>query len=327
MPFSKRLRRGFTLIELLVVIAIIAVLVALLLPAVQQAREAARRSECKNKLKQLGLATHNYHDTHGTFPMGSIFTIPVNWNAVNFGHTYNSFILPYIDHSAAYNQLNFNLPSSSSPNLEVLQRKWPFQACPSNPDGARLGPYDGPFTVNHQGASYMCSWGPATYDDTNASDCAAYGKPAYCSTIATGSQVTYTSGIFGVGMKVWGTNGVNGGYVSRMRDISDGTSNTILLGEVRPEGNSYFGMFSNLLHGVSTGLRINSPVRTTNPNKFPLDGWPDPWAKNGGMASAHVGGAHAVFADGSVRFLSDNMNFQTLCHLGNKQDGQVVGEY
>ncbi|WP_437231202.1 DUF1559 domain-containing protein [Planctomicrobium sp. SH661] len=325
MPFSKRLRRGFTLIELLVVIAIIAVLIALLLPAVQQAREAARRSECKNKLKQLGLATHNYHDTHGTFPMGS--SNIAGTGQYGEGHTFNCFILPFIDQAAAYNGLNFSVKPGSSPNLEILQRPWGFQLCPSNPDGSKQGSYDGTFGNQH-GAAYVCSWGPAAYNDLNTSDCGTNGMPPSCSVAATGSQVTYKSGIFGVGNLVIGSGATSWGYSCRIRDITDGTSNTLLLGEARPERNGYMGMFSNMAYGVSMAFRINSPVRVaTNAGAVPTDTYPSALGKNGGMASAHTGGAHALMGDGSVRFLSENMNFTTLNYLGNKQDGQVLGEY
>src|SRR5437879_1131540 len=104
----QRRRGGFTLIELLVVIAIIAVLIALLLPAVQQARESARRTQCKNNLKQIGLAMHNYHDANLTFPYASTYFAPGN------KHTWVEFILPHIDQAPLYNSINFNIPNESS---------------------------------------------------------------------------------------------------------------------------------------------------------------------------------------------------------------------
>jgi len=317
---ASSISRGFTLIELLVVIAIIAVLIALLLPAVQQAREAARRSQCKNNLKQLGIASHNYHDTHGRFPMGSLAVLNSDGTMNYCGHTFNTAILPYVDQSAAYQQLNLNLPSNVAPNVGVLKRKWSFQACPSNPYAMTFGTkYDG--RVGGHGASYMCSWGPAAYNDYATADCGVAGSPAYCSKNATGSLVTWTSGIFGVGNRA-------SYYSSGLRDVTDGSSNTLLLGEVRPEGNMYFGMFAIQAYGFATAFKINSPVRIkTNPNEIPTDGYPSGLQYNGGMASAHVGGAHALLADGSVRFLSENINFPTFNYLGHKSDGQVVGEF
>ena len=121
---SKLLRRGFTLIELLVVIAIIAVLVAILLPAIQQAREAARRSQCANNLKQFGIALHNYHEAHGMFPLG------INPSVYDSGATYawrgfsaHTMLLPYMDQAGIYNQLNFNLLYDAAPNNSAIVRK------------------------------------------------------------------------------------------------------------------------------------------------------------------------------------------------------------
>src|SRR6056297_4055498 len=133
-PFSAKptLKRGFTLIELLVVIAIIAVLVALLLPAVQQAREAARRSSCKNNLKQLGLALHNYHDTHGMFP--------INWGTGYDGTTnptssiqfsWMTYILPYIEESALYDTINFNEALDDPNNNAAASTVIDTYLCPS----------------------------------------------------------------------------------------------------------------------------------------------------------------------------------------------------
>ena len=121
--------RGFTLIELLVVIAIIAILIALLLPAVQQAREAARRTQCKNMLKQWGLALHNYHDTHNRLPYGCMglanSTPPTN----NFG--FHVLLLPYIDQAPLYNQFNFSVHYNTAPNLDLKLQKTPLHFCPS----------------------------------------------------------------------------------------------------------------------------------------------------------------------------------------------------
>ena len=119
-------RSGFTLIELLVVIAIIAILVSLLLPAVQQAREAARRTQCKNNLKQIGLAMHNYHDVYSCFP-----NVNAN-NTLSGGSTFTS-ILPMIDGANAYNLYDFNRSNSDPVNVQVTSQQLPFYLCPSSP--------------------------------------------------------------------------------------------------------------------------------------------------------------------------------------------------
>jgi len=131
---KHRLRRGFTLIELLVVIAIIAILIALLLPAVQQAREAARRTQCKNHLKQIGLAIHNYHDTHNTFPPGYIARIPQNITSSERGlYGWGAFVLPYMDQAPLYNLLqvgNVPLETNAVTNLAALQTPLPAFSLP-----------------------------------------------------------------------------------------------------------------------------------------------------------------------------------------------------
>ena len=131
--FTRSQQRGFTLIELLVVIAIIAVLIALLLPAVQQAREAARRSQCKNNVKQLGLALHNYHDTFNIFPLNNSFGAPALTNRSGFVG-----MLPYLDQRPMYNQMNMLVSGLVAPNLVFTQTPLPALSCPSDPDSLRI---------------------------------------------------------------------------------------------------------------------------------------------------------------------------------------------
>src|SRR5262245_16035146 len=129
-----RSRKGFTLIELLVVIAIIAVLIALLLPAVQQAREAARRSQCKNNLKQIGLGLHNYHDTFGVFAPGFISSTSNSTTGIGTGWASSAFILPYIDQAPLYNQLNTLTPinPSDATQLGLIRTVIGVYQCPSD---------------------------------------------------------------------------------------------------------------------------------------------------------------------------------------------------
>src|SRR5262245_57764577 len=128
-PDSPRQRRGFTLVELLVVIAIIGALVALLLPAVQSAREAARRMKCQNHLKQIGLGLHSYHDVHGGLPSGGMSTTSAA--SANDGMGFHVFLLPYVEQSALYQQFNGSLPYNVAPNRDLGATKVALYLCPS----------------------------------------------------------------------------------------------------------------------------------------------------------------------------------------------------
>ncbi len=227
-------RRGFTLIELLVVIAIIAILIALLLPAVQQAREAARRSQCKNNLKQLGLALHNYHDTHNNFPPATINPGCNGCNSLIPGVVRNItahllLLLPYLDQAPLYNQIDFSQPvglaahssvtsrpsaTAAASNMTAIKGKHvSVFACPSDPGdepGTNSDAADHYYTIDYHRTSYGViarSW------EDNGSNAALF----WGSSTNTGSA-----------RSAFGHNGA-----AKMRDITDGTSNTILLCESR----------------------------------------------------------------------------------------------
>ncbi len=325
--------RAFTLIELLVVIAIIAVLIALLLPAVQQAREAARRTQCKNKLKQLGLALHNYHDVTLRFPFAVAGLYIPNSTSQNNGftdHTWVEYVLPYLDQAPLYNQLNFSDHNSAGTNATALKlatgAKYVFQICPSNPNGDSIAPknygsYQGIWLgIGYEFSSPMCyapvagpvfpigGWA-STYPDCNGQ--------AFCQ--IAGSNVS--SGAPGASPGIF-----NGGpFSSQIRDITDGTSSTLMLAERRGE-TIIAGLFSvDERHVVPTGMKINSPNMTPSPSNPDATGISH--LTNTGASSNHVGGAHFLLADGSVRFLSNNIDFLTYNALGGKSDGVVVGDY
>lgn len=333
---------GFTLIELLVVIAIIAVLIALLLPAVQQAREAARRAQCKNQMKQLGIALHNYHDVSSRFPYATAGQ-PQQLTA----HTWNEFILPYIDQAPLFNKINFNvhvgnnvtIGPSGQTNFSLFNNQhFAFQACPSNPYSGGVSPLGGGSfdvgTVSNDPSGNPClgiSCTPMSYVPCIGGSGDAFGGNApfsdcpssnsYCALPNTTSQSdnpAATAGIF------------NNGLVSlSFRDIVDGSSNTILLGERRGELCVHGGMFGAQVHILTTGLKINTPnLNLTTANGTP--GGPlnlPAYRVNIGASSYHTGGAHFVLADGSVRFISNNIDFVTYNNVGNRADGNVVGEF
>ncbi len=318
---SKKIssRNAFTLIELLVVIAIIAVLIALLLPAVQQAREAARRTQCKNNLKQMGLALHNYADVHLQFPPGSI---------VN-GHSTNPFtsVLPFIDQAPAYNQLNFNAPGWSwfgspadayyagqpagGPNLPVMNGlKPPYMFCPSS---------SLPETGSMNGATIATT----TYVFIQGAD----SDP---DTQLTGSGYVSIGGTFFQNSNI------------KFRDLTDGTSNTIGVGEQSGFGKDAAGKPVDIRSADIPNAWIGSPNLpfSGDPRCFHITtlryamGTRDatlPYASgqvcNTPLQSAHTGGSHVLLMDGTVRFLSDNLDITIAKNLALRADGKVVGEF
>jgi prepilin-type N-terminal cleavage/methylation domain-containing protein len=329
---TKRVRYAFTLIELLVVIAIIAILIALLLPAVQQAREAARRTQCKNNLHQFGLALHNYHDVAQQFPCsiwvweGTGAPAP-HWSDSSRG-SYLCQILPYIDQAPLYNALNFNAvgPAWGPTNFEgltdakgKLYRHYliPAFQCPSETSSAIIG--------HSARNNYAMSIG-AQQMDSNAGMCPQY---------------VFGGGFFNNG-SVGHANGIRAdqisGIVSRMswaanfRDITDGTSNTIAMGEIRPlcGDHTINGWMHFNANWIATTAPINYPIRCWGEGGFPgandCNNWSN-WSTSQGFKSMHTGGAHFLLCDGAVRFLSENVDYRTYQALGDRRDGKPIGEF
>ncbi|MDB5335368.1 MAG: hypothetical protein JWN70_987 [Planctomycetaceae bacterium] len=320
-------RRGFTLIELLVVIAIIAVLIALLLPAVQQAREAARRSQCKNNLKQIGLALHNYHDSLNCFPFGgSVGADIVNGSQTgNNGFGWRVFILPYIDQANLYNQLaaqNACSASSSNATWKALPQHiqvipgflCPSEVSPPVTSGAPSWTYSADTAAL---SSYWGSAGPAAaYPGSVVNGCGVCGNNVNC-------LCTDQPGWHLASATVGGGSGIFSLRATRIniKDVTDGTSNTLLVGEMRREKNP------------ATGTQYATPFQWMDPwsmistvNGLNTPGYGDAYYRER-FSSYHVGGVHFVMADGSVRFLSDNINLFTFSYLGTKGGGETVGEF
>ncbi len=301
-------RRGFTLIELLVVIAIIAVLIALLLPAVQQAREAARRTQCKNNLKQIGLALHNYHDQFRTFPPGWISVdaatgqmTPLNGGS---GAGWALLLLPQIDQSSLYNKFNLNLRIANPVNAPLIKTPLSAFLCPSDPAPTQtwmLTADGNPSQVLAElaTANYVAAFGSVSLDDCE--------NPTGTAPVSAAGQCVGNGSVF---------------HNSRvkMRDFTDGTSNTVFVGERKTKAtddwwSTWAGMVAG---GEEAGQRVLGSM-DHRPN-HPASHFDD-------FSSPHVGGAQFLMADGHVRFVSENIDTALYKALGTIQGGEVVGEY
>lgn len=320
MHTTRSRKSGFTLIELLVVIAIIAILIALLLPAVQQAREAARRTQCKNNLKQLGLALHNYHDTFSTFAPGAFWNLPAYGPCPAGGHQKGSILLhllPYIEQANLYNQWNFtvcNTDTVTAPGSTVQLRTnvIPGYLCPSDTSPPKNG---SGYAIHNYAA---CSGANVTGGANGNGACQCAAAPFAAFTRAN----TNPNNVPGMFTRNWRS--------TNMKDCTDGLSNTILMGEVRPECSNHANAgWANSNNGqglTSTMWPINYNTCNTATPPNPANGcnYRCNWNPELGFKSRHVGGAQMVFGDGAVRFLSENIDMNTYANLGSKADGNVV---
>ena len=319
-----RPRAGFTLIELLVVIAIIAILIALLLPAVQQAREAARRSQCRNNLKQLGLALHNYES--------SFTVLPLNSGASGFSP--QARLLPYMDQAPLYNRYNFSVQSSSSNpngrpfpmpggvggdsiNAPVYQSVVTAFVCPTDPVG---------------GIPFVSGAGTAGFYSSN-------GARRSNMLFATGAYSDYDGDYLSYAATEKGAFGNDGS--AGMRDFRDGTTNTIIVGESKQRGKCYsatdttdnadvFGPYWGAgIHTCCHGRTPSGDPRFTINGRFNTTATASlPYQYAWGMGSHHVGGAHFLLGDGGVRFVSENISYvDVFTWLNRPSDGRTVGEY
>lgn len=336
---TKSRRKAFTLIELLVVIAIIAILIALLLPAVQQAREAARRSQCKNNLKQIGLALHNYLDTFGVFPYSTsadgAITLGSAAAETTTGFTLNHRgwigLLPYVEQSALFNKFDPRAPSGayvrgaatliqpeaviiSSGNAGVVSKSISAWLCPSD-NGNPL--YTGT-SINY-----------AITPTANASGYPG-AKTSYDFNVARYSEsATMWSGISPATRRMFGPYSA-----CKIRDLTDGSSNTIAVAETTldiKDGITGTWGYAHWVGGgvdFANGLGLNNfavcCTWSTPPNQNLSKTQLSSWSLAG---SLHTGGLQVLLGDGSVRFVSENMAAITRQNLSYIGDGQTIGEF
>jgi prepilin-type N-terminal cleavage/methylation domain-containing protein/prepilin-type processing-associated H-X9-DG protein len=350
-------RRGFTLIELLVVIAIIAVLIALLLPAVQSAREAARRAQCTNNLKQLGLAIHNYIDRCNLFVPGVSAQPPGDTWAWDSKLSWRAMILPELEQNTVYNAFNMNLRmGDGKASTYAWATAWytimTVFLCPSDGNnGNGIVPYgaQGTFSYNTNippNPSGGQTGVPVTNYNMSFGDnysvlplCTGQANP-----FETPPFTTPQVGLFRRGWNgFWGTTGVitqvggvteqgtmrgfadyRTGQVASVQSVTDGMSNTILIGEGLPDQDA-----NNEMYGA-TGIGSGTTIPINYFTGGPYGGWscPPPPSRSSyfarGFKSRHPGGANFCFADGSVHFLKASINPLSYNALGSRNGGEVV---
>ena len=336
----KRIPRGFTLVELLVVIAIIGVLVALLLPAVQAAREAARRSQCANNFKQVGLGLHNFSSARKRFPPGDIYASTSNWppggagsscgpiptivapnrvGSYHDGYGWSFFILPFVEEETLYSQFDLNMGASTGSNFKLCAIPIKAYQCPDDPQAGTMvhttgGNQNGTDPREDQQHTSMCA-----VADSFDHMC---GFPIHRKYGATNSNSS-NSGISEFSDSAFGN--LEG---ARPAHISDGLSKTLFVGEVLGGGaGTYQGHFWTTHNMLDTADGING-ASTVIGGAWPLvnSNGSNNNCRDTGFSSFHPGGCHFVFGDGHVQFLSENIAQNILVALTTRAGNESVTE-
>lgn len=297
--------RAFTLIEVLVVIGIVGILVSLLLPAVQASREAARRSQCANNLKQIGLALQQHHNTYGKFPPGRVdapFTVPQG-QILDGGHSFFPFLLPYLEQEALANDYHWDKRAQGPANQLVATVQLPVLQCPSAEPNRWVTALEEPVTYSYGGRGACGDYGAVREIDSRLAD------------LGLVDRVDNFQGALAKN------------YLTRLADITDGSSHTILVTE-------YAGRPTLWRAGRAVqGTYISDAAWVGGPLMFGQGSSPDGVTKLGPCAinctnnreaySFHAAGANTVFADGSLRFLEATIDIRIFAHLVTRAGGEI----
>ena len=349
--FFPPLRAAFTLIELLVVMAIIALLVALLLPAVQQAREAARRSQCRNNLKQLGLALHNYHDQHRVFPPAYVGAVGTSGAAFGIsypddnangpsGFAWGTLLLPHLDQSAIFHNLDFNQPCWAPQHAMAAQSRIQTFLCPSTSGG------DTGFVVQRWTSGSSAAPGdPLPFSPeirfahahyvTNAGIHQPWGRaPAYS------TDFSQPEPIDGTGQSAIQDGPFYRNSHIRIADVTDGLSNTVFLGEHSSalSDKTWYGTipfaatcpkpgWPSECNSAGCLVGVHSGPDTHDHPQVIIHAPNHPFGHTDGMYSEHDGGAHILLGDGSVRFVAQFMDPLTWVALSTRNGGETIGNF
>ena len=319
-------RQGFTLIELLVVIAIIAVLIALLLPAVQAAREAARRSQCTNNLKQLGLAMHNYHESVSSFPIGAMGVrsliaggrYPDGTPVGNARRTWLPMLLPYIEQGVVANSYNFSQIFNSYLNTTAELTQISVLSCPSDPNQGSIE--NSPPRYQH---NYVVNWGNTTWQQNMT---ATYNPTVGIYPPGTTNSVPFLGAPFTMD-KSFG-----------IQSITDGTSNTLLMAEVKigaditggiqdHRGDIWNDDWMCAMFTAFTPPNVSFSDYLGNDCNYPYQNNPPCIVQVPYFIAArsyHPGGVNALMADGHVQFFKNSIAYTTWRMLGSSQGGEVL---
>lgn len=332
---ARASQNGFTLVELLVVIAIIGVLVALLLPAIQAAREAARRSQCTSNLKQIALALHNYDSVHKALPFGATNPYVADSDPQTPGTCWTISIMPYLEQKNVQDQIDTNVPLSDVKNSIVVQTVLPIFACPTDPLAANpilpnrgWSPSGGGSglkrTINpdaSMGLWYTASIGPTHPDGCSFCPNSSPSADNWCC-----QGWSHGVAFFpfypehnAVGMFTRSSKGF------KFSEVSDGLSNTLMVGETLPGHWIWNGVFCPNHPLSSTSIPLNTMDSDNGlEGAYENQGFGSSWSRTSGFKSMHPGGVNFAFGDGSVRNINEDISHRLYCALGTRAGEEQV---